>query len=130
MPNRLPRLFGARVASTNARSDLRVTLGEVIALTVDPLPARVNRPRRLTHIGVQRGPTRIGIFKLSMNGVLAGTLSAHCTPMVGLRQRRFTAGPQSGLGFWERGAQNRGKERHLVDARGQLSDELFQAVVQ
>ena len=29
----------------------------------------VNRPRRLTHIGVQRGPTRIGIFKLSMNNV-------------------------------------------------------------
>jgi hypothetical protein len=37
------------------------------------------------------------------------------------------AGP---LGFWERGAQNRGKERHLVDARRQLSDELFQAVIQ
>ena len=40
------------------------------------------------------------------------------------------AGPQSSLGFWERGAQNRGKEGHLVDARRQLSDELFQAVVQ
>jgi hypothetical protein len=34
------------------------------------------------------------------------------------------------LGFCERGAQNRGKECHLVDARRQLSDELFQAVVQ
>jgi len=34
------------------------------------------------------------------------------------------------LGFWERGAQNRGKERHLVDPRRQLGDELFQAVVQ
>ena len=37
---------------------------------------------------------------------------------------------QSSLVFWERGAQNRGKERHLVDVRRQLSDELFQAVVQ
>jgi hypothetical protein len=34
------------------------------------------------------------------------------------------------LGFWEGSAQNRGKERHLVDARRQPSDELFQAVVQ
>jgi len=40
------------------------------------------------------------------------------------------AAQQSSLDFWERGAQNRGKERHLVDARRQLSDELFQAVVQ
>ena len=40
------------------------------------------------------------------------------------------AAPQSSLGFWERGAQNRGKERHLVDPRRQLGDELFQAVVQ
>jgi hypothetical protein len=37
---------------------------------------------------------------------------------------------QSSLRFWERGAQNRGKERHLVGARWQPSDELFQAVVQ
>ena len=34
------------------------------------------------------------------------------------------------LVFWERGAQNRGKQRHLIDARRQLSDKLFQAVVQ
>ena len=32
--------------------------------------------------------------------------------------------------IWERGAQNRGKERHLIDARRQLSDKLFQAVIQ
>ena len=38
--------------------------------------------------------------------------------------------PQSSLGFWKCGPQNRGKERHLVDPRRQLSDELFQAVVQ
>jgi len=37
---------------------------------------------------------------------------------------------QSNLGFWERGAQNRRKECHLVDARRQPSDELLQAVVQ
>src|SRR5262249_60787212 len=34
------------------------------------------------------------------------------------------------LGFWERGAQNRGKERHLVDASRQPGDKLFQAIVQ
>ena len=38
--------------------------------------------------------------------------------------------PPSSLGFCERGAQNRGKERHLVDVRRQPSDELFQAVIQ
>ena len=40
------------------------------------------------------------------------------------------AGPQSCLGFWKRGAQNRRKERHLVDARRHLSDQLFQAIIQ
>src|SRR5262249_9625912 len=35
----------------------------------------------------------------------------------------------SDLGFWKCGAQNRGKERHLVDASRQSGDELFQAVV-
>jgi hypothetical protein len=34
------------------------------------------------------------------------------------------------LVFWERGAQNRGKEFHLINAKRQLSDKLFQAVVQ
>src|SRR5262249_49144237 len=43
---------------------------------------------------------------------------------------RLAAGPQNNLGFWERGAQNRGKERHLVDPRRQFGDELFQAIVQ
>ena len=38
--------------------------------------------------------------------------------------------PQNSLGFWKRGAQNRGKERHLVDASRQSGDELFQALVQ
>jgi hypothetical protein len=44
--------------------------------------------------------------------------------------KRSAAGPQNSLGFWERSAQNRGKEHHLVDPRRQLGDELFQAVVQ
>jgi len=41
---------------------------------------------------------------------------------------RFTTG--TSLGFWDRGAQDRGKECRLVDARGQSGDERFQAVVQ
>ena len=49
--------------------------------------------------------------------------------LIGRGPWRSAAGPRS-LGFWQRGAQNRGKERHLVDPRRQLGDELFQAVVQ
>ena len=37
-----PRSSGGRVASTNVRRDSPVTLGEVVALTVDPLPARAS----------------------------------------------------------------------------------------
>jgi hypothetical protein len=46
-----------------------------------------------------------------------------------LRKSAFERGT-AWSGFWDRGAQNRGKERHLVDARRQLSDELFQTVIQ
>jgi len=56
----------------------------------------------------------------------SGQVREHPSRLIG---RGPSAGPRS-LGFWQRGAQNRGKERHLVDARRQLSDELFQAVVQ
>jgi hypothetical protein len=42
----------------------------------------------------------------------------------------FKFSVHTSLGFWDRGSQNRGKERQLVDARGQPGDELFQAVVQ
>jgi hypothetical protein len=34
-----------------------------------------------------------------------------------IRRSQSAAGPQSNLGFWKCGAQNRGKECHLVDAR-------------
>ncbi len=60
----------------------------------------------------------------------SGQVREHPSRLIGRGPWRSAAGPQSSLGFWERGAQNRGKERHLVDARRQLSDELFQAVVQ
>ena len=50
----------------------------------------VNWPRRLTHIGVQLGPTRESGFTFSMNALSADTVGQHCTPMVGLRPRRFT----------------------------------------
>jgi putative tryptophan/tyrosine transport system substrate-binding protein len=44
--------------------------------------------------------------------------------------RGLGAAGHGSLAFWERGAQNRGKERHLIDARRHLSDKLFQAIVQ
>jgi hypothetical protein len=56
----------------------------------DEMIRAVNRPRRLTHIGVQLGPTRGSGFTFSMNGLSVDTVGQHCTPMVGLRPRRFT----------------------------------------
>src|ERR1700737_4066072 len=53
-------------------------------------PLLVNRPRRLTHIGAQLGPTQGGIFEVSANGLSAAAVGPHCTPMVGLTPRRFT----------------------------------------
>src|SRR5215471_16774647 len=58
---------------------------------------------------------RIITFAVSVVSAIAGQR----------RDRSQSAGGlQSNLGFWKCGAQNRGKERHLVDPRRQLSDEL------
>ena len=46
------------------------------------------------------------------------------------RPGRIPASENNVLVFRERGAQNRGKECHLIDAGRQLSDKLFQTVVQ
>src|SRR5262245_41394126 len=64
---------------------------------------------------------RIMTFAVSVVSAIAGQRRARSQSAGGL---------QSSLGFWKCGGQNRGKERHLVDASRQPGDELFQAVVQ